>query len=167
MEAINAVNGPGAMSSAWVALILMSFVLEAAGRKVLIAIFILIIPAIEGQATDLLIGFGFVCSMFPGLGFFRPPAFGLRDPEEQRRNRFIWSDCMVRVFWDSVCCCLIAVYAIVQVKYKQACYQVWQLGVLLVICFSTHLVVFVWVCIKLCACNCTCAWRPCWRDQDD
>jgi hypothetical protein len=136
IEAIIEVNELESAHSALVALILLSIVLEASFRKILIGFFIVLIPAIEGQVSDLFVGFAYAIKIFRYLGFFDLPAFRV-DSEAQQRNRVYLVNAVAVVLWDIMFCCSIA---------TQARYPMWLLVVLLVICFSTYVVVIVWVC---------------------
>jgi hypothetical protein len=149
MEAINEVNGPEAMSSAaLMAVILMSIVLKATARKVLVAIFILIVPAIEGQVDDLILGFGLIVVMlkFEGSSYFDPPVydFGFRAPEDQKLNKLFWVNAIVAVCWDLALCGAMIIYANYRVQLTYC--RVWHLAVFLVIYFSAYVVVIGWIC---------------------
>jgi hypothetical protein len=137
IQAIIEVNELESANSALVALILLSIVVQASFRKILIAIVSVVIPVIEGQVSDLLIGWALAFKIFTDLGFFETPVF-LLDPGAQLRQRVYRSNVIAVVLWDLMICCNI----VMQVRN-----QVWQLVGVLVICFCTYLVLIVWVCI--------------------
>jgi hypothetical protein len=134
MEAIRLANGVAEPSAAVLRLMFLSVLLQGFFRKFLIMLCVEIIPTVQDQFAEFLIGF-FIVS----FELFKPRL--IRCFHDGQFDRFYWLNGVLAVCWDFAALAAV-VFALQRNSFGISYYSV----VLLMIFLSTYLVFIGWLC---------------------